>query len=437
MELEKINHLKIKTIAKLGISIKSQNDLLLLKDNILLTTHKEIGYNTLRRFFGYLPSTAPQKKTIEILQLYSGSTKDVNSDTYSIEESSWECWFRSNSIQISKTITTDDIQWLIDLKNHEDYFIYLSSILKEFIRTRNFKSLQTIFNTNDLFEIPITEMLKITSSVGTRLRTYTKNDFEGLNSLVKLICFRKNIMYLFVDYEHLNGYYGWMLEQSKKIQLNDDEWLFTKLITNFHLFLCGNTTYENLYYEKIPMNCHPVLYGRYWAYQLLYFENQKIDAVFQTIVIESNKIESKIEFFHEIIPTLILLKRIDLIQEIMALYFDKLFHKISWNQGYLQVGYLIGQAFMLLQEKHYELANSCFKNIDFSVITVKRDYLKLFFIIAKFNYYKLTSNDFQHKKELKKDYFLLVEKSGFYYFTEDFLEHYFYRIETTTDSSKT
>ena len=118
----------------------------------------------------------------------------MNSDTYSIEESSWECWFRSNSIQISKTITTDDIQWLIDLKNHEDYFIYLSSILKEFIRTRNFKSLQTIFNTSDLFEIPITEMLKITSSVGTRLRTYTKNDFEGLNSLVKLICFRKNIM---------------------------------------------------------------------------------------------------------------------------------------------------------------------------------------------------------------------------------------------------
>ena len=62
MEVEKINHLKIKTIAKLGISIKSQNDLLLLKDNILLITHKEISYNTLRRFFGYLPSTAPQKK---------------------------------------------------------------------------------------------------------------------------------------------------------------------------------------------------------------------------------------------------------------------------------------------------------------------------------------------------------------------------------------
>ena len=119
MELEKINQLKIKTIAKLGISIKSQNDLLLLKDNILLTTNKEIGYNTLRRFFGYLPSTAPKKKTIEILQLYIGSIKDTNSDTYSIEESSWEYWFRSNSIQISKTISIDDIQWLIDLKNHQ------------------------------------------------------------------------------------------------------------------------------------------------------------------------------------------------------------------------------------------------------------------------------------------------------------------------------
>ena len=434
MESEKINRLKIRIVQKFGVSIRSQNDLLLLKDDIHLITNKEISYNTLRRFFGFLPATSPQNNTIEILKLYIDTTKKPNSVPYLAKESSWECWFRCNSIQISKTITINDIQWLINLRNQEDYFIYLSSILKEFVSTRNSEALQSVFSNSDLFDIPKAEILKITNSVGIRLRTYSKSDFDHLNYLVELICFRENIMYLFVDYEHLNGYYGWMIEQSKKLKLNNDEWLFTKLLTNFHLFLKGNTNYADLYFEKIPENCHPVLYGRYWAYQLLYFENQKIDTIFQLIIIESHKIESKIEFFHEIIPTLILLKRIDFIQVIMSLFFEKLYDKISWNQEYLQSVYLIGQAYMLLKEENYELANTCLENIDFSEIIVKREYLKLYFLIAKFNYYKLTSNDFEKKKLLKKEYLSLVKKSGFYYFTDDFIENYFIQIDTTINS---
>jgi hypothetical protein len=193
------------------------------------------------------------------------------------------------------------------------------------------------------------------------------------------------------------------------------------------LYLSGKSSYLNLLHEKIPKNWHPVLYGRYWAYQLLYFEKTNFDEIYQEMMKKSRKIDSKIEFFHEIIPALILLNKINLVKEIISLYFEALFSVTSWNQEYLKVGYIIGQSFVLLKEKKYKLAAVGLGYIDFSKIYFKQDYLKLFYLVCKYN--SIKHENLESHEALKEEYLLLVKKSGFYFFTETFLENY---MKTTT-----
>ena len=88
----------------------------------------------------------------------------------------------------------------------------------------------------------------------------------------------------------------------------------------------------------------------------------------------------------------------------------------------MKAGYIIGQAFVLLREKKYKLAAVGLGYVDFSKIYFKQDYLKLFYLVCQYNINK--QNHLASQEALKQEYLLLVEKSGFYFFTETFLENY-------------
>ena len=425
MELEEVKLLKMRIERQFGKPINKEQDLHFLKQDIKDAVNVEIGINTLRRFFGFMPFKFPRDSTIQKLVNYLGYKSSAVFLNNTNTSKSWDYWYKVNSILLSGSLTTGDIQWLIATKNREDYFVYLSAILKEFLSKKNTNGLVQLFSIDDLFVISNSDVIKIATIVGQRLRTYPESDYKLLEPLVGLINFRKNILYLNVDYAHLNGYYGYLINYSKIVIQNDDEKLFTNLLLNFHLYLSGKDSYRNLFHEKIPKNCHPVLYGRYWAYQLLYFEKTNFDEIYQKMMQKSTKTEPKIEFFHEIIPALILLNKINLVKAILVLHFEEMFNTTSWNQEYLKVIYIIGQAFVLLKEKKSKLAAVGLGYIDFSKIYFKQDYLKLFYLVCQYNNNKYSNPT--SLQAIKEEYLLLVEKSGFYFFTETFLENY---IET-------
>ena len=422
MELEEVKLLKMSLEKQFGKPINKDQDLHFLKQDIKDTIDVEIGINTLRRFFGIMPFKFPRYSTIEKLVNYLGYKNSSVFLNNTNTNKSWDYWHRTNSILLSGIITQKDLQWLISSKNQEEYFVYFSSILKEFLSKKNIPGLIQLFSADELFVISGSELIKMASIAGQRLRTYPERDYKLLKPLVSITNFRRNILYINVDYAHLNGYYGYLINYSKTLIQNDDEILFTNLLLNFHLYLSGKNSYRNLFHEKIPKNCHPVLYGRYWAYQLLYFEKTNFDEIYHEMILKSHKIDSKIEFFHEIIPALILLNKINLVKEILTLYFEALFSVTSWNQEYLKVGYIIGQSFVLLKEKKYKLAIVTLEYIDFSKIYFKQDYLKLFYLVCKYN--SIKPENLKSQEALKEEYMLLVKKSGFYFFTEIFLENY-------------
>ena len=67
-----IRQLKQEINQKLGFEIQRQTDLRYLHQSIVLEKKLTIGFNTLRRFFGFLPEKTPQLKTMEVLAQFLG-----------------------------------------------------------------------------------------------------------------------------------------------------------------------------------------------------------------------------------------------------------------------------------------------------------------------------------------------------------------------------
>ena len=427
MNEEIILILKTQVAKKFGGPIVKQKDIKILHENINEVINANIGFNTLRRFYGRLPSTSPNINTLNTLSKYVGFSSFVAFNKHNQKDEMFVNWHRVNEIEIAGEISELDIIWLANTTSLDNYFMLLSSIIKEFIITRNVKALYKIYSTEVLFEIPRYKLNKIANIAGSWFREYKIEELDILIPILSLVNFRTNFLYLHVDYQRINGYYGWMLQHSIPELVNDDEKLFTKLILNLTLFLNTKNSGENLFNETVPQNCHPILYGRYWGYQLLYFKGDEFDTVLAAFMLVVNTQEMKVEFFHEVFWILIIIKRIDIIEQIINLHYEELYEKKYWDHSNKINGHLIGQSFMHLKAKESELANNCLSFIDFESHNVgsNREYMKLFYNIAKYNYLKLSNGTTEELKLVKDDYISCVESMQFRFFTVEFMENYF------------
>lgn len=293
MNEEIILILKTQIAKKFGGPIIKQKDIKVLRENINDVVNANISFNTLRRFYGRLPSTSPNINTLNILSKYVGFSSFIAFNKHNLKDEMFVNWHRVNTIEIAGEISEMDLIWLANNTSLDNYFMLLSSIIKEFIITRNGEGLYKIYSNEALFEIPRYKINKIANFVGPWFREYKIEELEVLAPLLSLVNFRTNFLYLHVDYQRLNGYYGWMLQRSVPELVNDDEKFFTKLIINLTLFLNKESGCENLYNEKVPENCHPILYGRYWGYQLLYFKGAEYDTVLEAFLLVVKKPKNK------------------------------------------------------------------------------------------------------------------------------------------------
>lgn len=77
---------------KFGRPIRLQRDLIDLKEDIYFVTGEILGFNTLRRFYGFLKHVEPQRKTLNILSNYVGFrtyNKFLNKDKIDLLWKSW------------------------------------------------------------------------------------------------------------------------------------------------------------------------------------------------------------------------------------------------------------------------------------------------------------------------------------------------------------
>ena len=117
-----INNLKKSVVSSFGTSIKNVSDLKSLKTDIYRSTNKELGFNTLRRFFGFLPFTKPNKNTLNVLSNYAGYESYVVFLKKFKLDGEWNDWDYVNDMLLENELSKNHIQWLSRKNSSSQYY---------------------------------------------------------------------------------------------------------------------------------------------------------------------------------------------------------------------------------------------------------------------------------------------------------------------------
>ncbi|MDC1262358.1 hypothetical protein N8Z72_06645, partial [Polaribacter sp.] len=129
---------------KSNIKVNKSRDLRFLKEEIEENSESGIGFNTLRRLFGFLEKTEPSISTLNILAVYLGFSSYSSYKQNIINYDDW--YFQQNlqRIQSSNTLTKEDSETLrIGLLNAAN-IVYFAYFFSYFIERNNIKILDKI-----------------------------------------------------------------------------------------------------------------------------------------------------------------------------------------------------------------------------------------------------------------------------------------------------
>jgi hypothetical protein len=219
----------IATLKRLLASINKNSDLVL-------------SYNTLRRFFGFLPSTKPNINTLNSLSQYLGF-KDFHAFSNQFYFPNWETWLYVLRLKQQVQITTDVIP-MLNRQLHNEYFsLYFIDLASHFINQKNKNACLVLFEV-EIDKIIRSEQLKICLALGLVLRRFYKKDKKFIISLLNSNQFRRTVVYNFIDYSSFNIGYVELIEASILIEKEAAHLLFLNLLKSYATFLNGQPKEE-------------------------------------------------------------------------------------------------------------------------------------------------------------------------------------------------
>jgi hypothetical protein len=424
------NQLLLDVQKHFGSSINSVAQLRLLQETIEFETRKSIGFNTLRRFFGFIDYTKPNLNTLNSLSQYLGYSNYGTYQKNFLHDEEWHRWQRIAEIELTNTITEDDIIWLeAQIKTHE-YYVKIISIIKTFIYRKKYELLNSFFD-NRIFIFEETNRLKLAENVCLILRSLdTKSINKTIEVLSPNVVFRENILHWCIDYSYLNGYYGLFLSKvSPFVQTDSHESLFTDLMNNYNNYLSGKNNFKHISIDRIKDDFYIVLKGRCCAYNLIYFGEQKNTVEYENtwqafLKIIKNPEEINL-FTVEIFPALIFLKDFEKINYLIQKYYEDVLTLTNWSGYHIQASALLALTVSSINANKIKEANATFNFINVSKFSISyKAYILLFYLLVK---YKLGLANTIAEYELQKienEYVSIAEETGFKRFSVHFLKNY-------------
>jgi len=410
---------------KFGKPIRFQRDIKELKEDIYDVTGLIIGFNTLRRFFGFLNSVEPQRKTLNILSNYVGYgnyNKFLNKDKKNLL---WDNWYYLNKFLKRDNFVESDFDWLLDLRSREFYYLLITKIIVDFFAVRSFKKLDVLFNCGGLFRGNRREVTaKITTSLNSEISYLKDKELKQIYFLLKNPVFRELALYSWVEMDSAKSHYGKLLHESKKYIDKDDERLFTHLYFLLVDFL-DKKPIDFPFKLNVPKDCHPILLGRYWSMKLVCLPKERVTIVKNLRSIVQN-IDTKNEFFQEIIPVLILLKDFNSIELIINEFYEELMDYTHWDHISIEQYNLVALALLYIKRGNLLSIEQLFEffNVE-EEFHHNNNYHKLFYSIALYHFRKKTSQKKILVDRAEKMYCDYAKKLGFKYFDTQFLITYF------------
>jgi len=261
--------------------------------DIEIAVGHNLGYNTLRRFFGLDNHKVETRlSTLDIFSKYVGYnsyqhfTSDVN---FSLK--------RNNKVKLYELLSTKDpvkISLFIKQTFHlrDQYLEFIIDTARFFLASNDVLLLISVFNQLELEtkELTFAEKLYVGNSIGIIFRSTRLYKYQ----LIKLFKspFMNDIVFeSFVDYSSLNGFYGQFIKE--RHLANPAQRYFKNALRVLHDYLNKKETVTPIDSDINDTMIHPVLKGRLFSLPL-YQHNSSIESIM------SCKVHFSPAFFYEI-----------------------------------------------------------------------------------------------------------------------------------------
>ena len=372
---------------KSKITVNKSRDLRFLKEEIEENSKLSIGFNTLRRLFGFLEKTEPSISTLNILAVYLGFS---SYSAYKNNINNYDDWYFQQNlqrIQSTNTVTKEDIETIrIGLLNAANtvYFAYFFSY---FIERNNISTLEDIVRLIPDKYTSETNGLKFATIVSLSLyRIDEKNAYNIYKRLIKYDNFRYNVPLLFIDYSNLHNKYSKILTIIKQQSKKEDDILFVELM-RFYWKFYSSKEYLHIEIKKPDKfdTFHPVLQGRYYSYLLLKSEDSD-SSIEKKIMFDCKKSIKKNSVYQisflleEIIPSLIFKKNFAFLNELVDAFYEEILEMDSWSSKTGHALSLIAMANLNIQKDNLAMAQINLNLVELEKVELSySDYVSLFY----------------------------------------------------------
>lgn len=426
-----IQLLKMAIQRQFGMSINTIAELKIFQEELEYRTREVISFNTLRRFFDFLPSTKPSSKTIRILCKYLGFNNISNFLSQESMDINWQLWNKALGIELNEKLDEHDLLWLKENSNQPDFYLHLATIIKSFIYRKKYGVIATLFEQEDIVNFSMNVYSKFASMLCRLFRSLNKNELQNvIIYLIPIKSFRESVLHWYIDYTNLNGYYGDFLEAALPASNKEShEYLFYQLILNYRSFLLNIDNLEYLPTSRIKKDFFVVLKGRSYSYNLVYYNKNNDEAgkgeTWNEILFQLDQNINIFLFMLEIMITLLLLKEFDKISYLIDEYYEELLAPTNWTGYHVHSTVLLGHSVQLLYEGSFMQAKKTFQLINTTKIDGSyKEYNMIFYHLIEYQIALTTHAEDKNLKAIENKYLGYVQKTGFTFFSVDYLKKY-------------
>lgn len=426
-----IQLLKMAIQRQFGMSINTIAELKIFQEELEYRTREVISFNTLRRFFDFLPSTKPSSKTIRILCKYLGFNNISNFLSQESMDINWLLWNKALGIELTEKLDERDLLWLKENSNQPDFYLHLATIIKSFIYRKKYGVIVTLFEQEDIVNFSMNVYSKFASMLCRLFRSLNKNELQNvIIYLIPIKSFRESVLHWYIDYTNLNGYYGDFLEAALPASNKEShEYLFYQLILNYRSFLLNIDNLEYLPTSRIKKDFFVVLKGRSYSYNLVYYNKNNDEAgkgeIWNEILFQLDQNINIFLFMLEIMITLLLLKEFDKISYLIDEYYEELLSPTNWTGYHVHSTVLLGHSVQLLYEGSFMQAKKTFQLINTTKIDGSyKEYNMIFYHLIEYQIALTSHAEDKNLKAIENKYLGYVQKTGFTFFSVDYLKKY-------------
>jgi len=399
---------------KSNITVTSVRDVKFLKEEIDANIDNSIGFNTLRRLFGFLDKTVPSVTTLNTLSLYLGFS---SFSSYKNNQANYSEWYFQQTLlrmQRQSKIGTEEINkiniGLLDEKN----IVYLAYFLSFHIEKNNLEILNAVFKHVDFKSISNTQFHKFSTTISLSLSNISeKKALTIYETLIPYDTFRNNIPLLFIDYTNLNSRYYKILSIIENNAANESDIFFVSLMRFYKYYYSEYESFIN-YEIKKPKefpSFYSVLKGRFYGCCIL--QSQKVSPKLKKEIFDECSSNRVSFFLEEIIPALIIKEEYDVLKEIMDKYYEELFESDIWSSTTTSAIYLIALSNSNWYSASYSRAKRNLELVDLELVEIGYyDYLSLFYYFTKLKI-SFSENEIDTNHNALKNLKLHVKKTGF------------------------